>query len=266
MERLRDIVSFKKNDMVLQIGRFGVPPSDADLAPLVVDEDDSDELRDCRPGDCAVQMSVDAMGAAVAGMVDATPGWQAQVSANVRRVLLDLMTDYQRRGLDALMEYRDHGKPLAAGAEARAVVRASPSLLDVAASLREALLAYPAPRETIEHEYYWSRERFGFKPTISLTHVVRQDRRANGDGAFFLASVQLYASHYFDASLGVTAIVRARGGPAPAHYMVYTNRTRNSRVGGAFGALIRAAAERRARAGMERLLTGIKASEERLGG
>lgn len=263
--RLRDIVSFKKSDMVLQIARFSLPPTDADMAALVVDDEDLEDLRTCRAGDCGVRLSAAAIREIVPAASDGRPGWKAATTAATRHVLVGLMADYQGRGLDALMQYADHPRPLDAGAEARAVVRASPSLLDEAPAVRDGILAFPATREGVEHDFYWSKERFGFKPTISLTHVVRQDRRSVEGGAFVLSSLQLYASHYFDASLGVTAIVSARGGRMPSHYMVYTNRTRNSRVGGALGPLIRAAAERRARSAMERLLAAIKVSEERLG-
>jgi hypothetical protein len=65
-------------------------------------------------------------------------------------------------------------------------------------------------------------------------------------------STQLYASHYIDGALGVTAVVCDAAGPtnpdaAGQHrcYLVYLNRTRVDLLGGLFGVFKRAAIEDR---------------------
>ena len=58
LDRVRDIVRFKRGPDILQIGRFGNPPSLDDLAALTVDKDDFD-VRACRVGDCSGRLPAD---------------------------------------------------------------------------------------------------------------------------------------------------------------------------------------------------------------
>src|SRR5947207_7701083 len=51
----RDIVRFKRNASVLQIGRFSNPPDPADLDALTITPDDFD-LRGCRVGRCDIRL------------------------------------------------------------------------------------------------------------------------------------------------------------------------------------------------------------------
>ena len=53
----RAIAAFKRSQFVLAIGRFSDPPVLSDLDALTLDDDDVDELRRCRPGDCGVKLS-----------------------------------------------------------------------------------------------------------------------------------------------------------------------------------------------------------------
>ena len=48
VERVRDIVNFKKSENVLQIGKFSNPPRLEDLAELTLDQVDIDAIEDCR--------------------------------------------------------------------------------------------------------------------------------------------------------------------------------------------------------------------------
>jgi len=54
------------------------------------------------------------------------------------------------------------------------------------------------------------------------------------------SELQLYASHYFDSSLGLTALLEVEEeGQSPARYLVYLNRSRSLDLGGFFGGLKR---------------------------
>jgi hypothetical protein len=54
-----------------------------------------------------------------------------------------------------------------------------------------------------------------------------------------VASKQIYGSHYYDASLGLTILLRDGSGPSPATYVAYVNRSRVDVFGGLFGGLAR---------------------------
>ena len=68
---------------------------------------------------------------------------------------------------------------------------------------------------------YWSRELYGFglKPLINVTHTTVH--KAN-PSVTVIAAKQIWASHYYDGSLGFTVLVDA----SPGTYLVYLNRSR----------------------------------------
>jgi hypothetical protein len=102
------------------------------------------------------------------------------------------------------------------------------------------LVDYPASSvEPISDVVYWSKERVGRRPVISITHLAIA--RLAGDQAanYAIASKQIYGSHYFDASLGLTVLVQDRSGASPATYLGYFNRSRVDVFGGLFGGVAR---------------------------
>ena len=77
-------------------------------------------------------------------------------------------------------------------------------------------------------------------------------------GRAVIASKQLYASHYFDASLGLTAALDQGAGPVhPSMYLVYLNRSRIDLLAGFWGGLRRAIVRGRLREGMRKHLVEI---------
>jgi hypothetical protein len=99
--------------------------------------------------------------------------------------------------------------------------------------------------------YYWSRDRYGSgKTVVTVTYV--QLLRSDLMPQAMTLSTQLYASHYIDGALGVTAVVcdaTAATNPAEAGlhscYLAYVNRTRVDLLGGWFGVFKRAVIEDR---------------------
>ena len=78
--------------------------------------------------------------------------------------------------------------------------------------------------------FYWSNEMFGLKPVASLTHTtIWRDPNAIGDTV--ITSQQLYASHYFNASLGVTLLFRDDRDENGGLVLAYVNRTIGSTAG-----------------------------------
>jgi len=57
LDRMRDIVNFKKSDNVLQIGKFSGPPRIEDLENLTLDRDETDTVRRCRLLKCDFKLS-----------------------------------------------------------------------------------------------------------------------------------------------------------------------------------------------------------------
>ena len=86
--------------------------------------------------------------------------------------------------------------------------------------IAEALARQPASGAVNGEEFlYWSKERLGGKALINATHV--RIFRPTGIKAVevLMTGTQIFATHYLDAFLGVTALVRDRR--TPRGYFVY---------------------------------------------
>ena len=96
-----------------------------------------------------------------------------------------------------------------------------------------------------ESFFYWSREQYGTgKPVIGVTHVTIARRRAPEPEVLVL-SRELYATHYRNASFGLTAMLRDEA--TGTMYLAYLNRSHLDVLGGLFGGLRRALIEDRLR-------------------
>jgi hypothetical protein len=249
VERLRDIANFKRTNGVLQIGTFSSPPQHGDVASLTVDEGDLKLLRGCRVEDCSLRLSADGI-ERIRREID----WRADDAAGrasglVRQILVDYVTHYREGGAAAAMEYADTPSPLNVGHEFASLVEEDTATWKYVPRLRRHLLEYPAAADKAMSDFiYWSKERVHSRPVISITHVVIAAAVDDGPVNYAIASKQIYAMHYFDASLGLTLLVRDLSVPYPATYVVYLNRSRIDLFDGLFGAMARRIAAGRARA------------------
>jgi hypothetical protein len=255
----RDIARFKRGPDVLQIGRFGDPPSPADLAALTIDRTDLN-LRGCRVRDCDIRLPADAI-ARVQREID----WKARdadarAAALFKTILLDHVRAYVTGGPGRITEYDDDRRQVRPLEDFAAMLKAPPSIGALVPGLDDHLRDFPhRPLAGVEDFLYWSKEKFGLTPFISVTHVTIA-RDAAGD--YVLASKDVYSSRYFDASLTVSVASDAADTP-DAFFLVYANRSRASALRGSFAALRRAIVERRAKSSLEENLTDLRLRFER---
>jgi hypothetical protein len=255
VEQLRDIVEFKRHEAVRQIGTFGAAPSPSDLAGLTLDNDHLGDLRGCRLHDCDIQLSR----AAIERM--RTVRWSAndatqQATRTLREILTQLVAQYLSAGDSALMTYEDQRVPLSVADEFRAMI-APPAILRHFPTLERHITQFPAGRVAGTNDViYWSKEDVGPKVIISVTHLAIQAVAGEGPVAYAAASKQLYGSHYFDSSLGLTLLLRDN--LPSSTVLVYVNRSRVDVLAGFLGGLKRAIVRSRARAAMEDTLLRIR--------
>jgi hypothetical protein len=249
--RFHDIALFKTGGPVLQVRRFGTPPSAGDLAALRVE--DVDELRKCRVGDCAVKL--DAAGIERARGI--TGGDAAgRIAAVYREHLASYAARYMAHGDGALLEYRDAAKPQAVANELQQIVEHSPYLLRELPRLATALTGFTGTLPPgLDGFLYWSAEEVGPRTVVSITHAIVS---TPGDGPAAVATKQIYASHYFTASLGLTILADVSGGRAPRTRVIYINRSRVDAFAGVLGGVKRAIARSRARKGADHTLRALK--------
>ena len=254
-EELRDIVTFKRHEVVQQIGTFGTPPRVEDVAGLTLDKDHLDDLRDCHVGDCDLQLSRSAI-ERLRAIRWAAPDAAEQANRIIRQVLTEVAAGYRSSGDRALMTYDDERTPLSVADEFRAMLAEPPAILRRFPELERHVTEFPRVSDGIDDVIYWSKEDVGPKVVISVTHLAIASLGETGPVAFAAASKQLYGSHYFDSSLGLTLLLRDDQ-PAST-VLVYVNRSRVDALDGFLSGLKRAVVRSRARAAMEETLTRIR--------
>jgi len=259
-----DIVAFKQHRAVKQIGKFSDPPRPDDLEGLTIDQVDLDALRKCRIGNCDLNLSASQITRLQTGIDWSRRDARLRATETLRALLLEYVTNYRAVGNDALIVYDNDGQSVRAGDELRSLVAHSSQLFTRTPALAEALLtgsSPPLPRT--EQFIYWSKEQFGLKPVISITHVIvhRPGRKRAAD--MVMTSKQIYASRYFAGSLAVTLGIEADRDPScSSFYMVYANRSRPIELPPLIGRLARRIVQSQTRSGLEENLIRTKVKLE----
>jgi hypothetical protein len=206
MSRLRSLPSY------LGVKRFSNPPTLSDLEGFTLEPDDIKSLSSCQPGKCDVQLSQEAMQQLKEAVNWSAPDVAEQVNERVRKMALELLVRYQERGNGALEIYHDKSSTFDMDAAFQSLLSQSEVLPVYLPELKHYLLEYPAAMPpNVESFFYWEKVNFGLKPTLRLNHVIVY--RSTGPRATVNVVVvkQLWASHYFQLALDLTASVPASG-------------------------------------------------------
>jgi hypothetical protein len=240
LKRMRDIVNFKNSDNVLQIGKFSDPPRLEDLASLTLDPAEVESMRHCRVNECDFKMSASAIERFRQRVNWSAPDYRDRVTALTHEMLFEYVQDYLQRGNGALGEYNDRGYKLRVAEEFMSILQPAPYMYGYAAEFQKYLQEFPNSRPAyVEHFFYWSKEKFGLKPVISVTHVtVYKLSEAYGEDVL-IASKGIYANHYFEASLGLTAFIHSKSSEPRRTYLIYINRSKTDALRGFFAGLKR---------------------------
>jgi hypothetical protein len=253
VDSYRDIARFKQGPDVLQIGRFSNPPEPRDLNGLTIEKQDAD-LRDCRVGACDVRLPADAIMRLQREIAWTAPDAAERAAQLFKAILFEDVRGYVAGGR-RMTAYDDEKKPVHPLEDFAGVLRNSPYIGRLVPELPRYLEAFPAVHLPAAEDFlYWSKEKFGFAPFISVTHVTLT-RDASGDDV--LTSKDVYSSRYFDTSLTMTVASDAVGA-AGSFYLVYVNRSRAAALKGVFAGLRRSIVERRAKGTLEENLKRIK--------
>lgn len=263
VERFRDIESYKKGTAVPIVKKFSDPPRIEDLDQLQIDNKDFDVLKNCKIGSCDVKLSAESIERLQREIDWKAPDASDRVNDLARASLLEYVKRYLAGGNTVLSVYSDKKEPKRIAEQFEEILKASPYIYDYEPEFYEYLRAYPAKHlDDVEDFIYWSKEKFGLKPVISVTHVTIY--RKPDSGRTLISSKQIYASHYFEASLGLTAVIATSQTEAPSFYLLYLNRSRSDALHGGFSGLARGQVKSQARSGMQKNIQKIKLSIESL--
>ena len=255
----RESLTHKNGAAVLEIGGFSKTPALSDLQNLTLEPEDIEDLKECVAGDCQIKLS--------AAMIDRfrrEVNWQApdyaqQATDLYKSLLLDYVRDYRARGDSALIEYDDKPEQVRVADEQRTIDSASGYLHDVLAGALSKSELQP-----VDELIVWSKIKFGLKPVIAINHVIIYKRDRALGPQVLAVSKQIYANHYFNSSLALTAFVTVAG---PTSFLVYENRSRTDGLDGPFSKLKRKLVESKTVEGLKGLLGRTKTLlEARLAG
>jgi hypothetical protein len=247
----RESMTRKSNAAILEIGAFGNQASPADLETLTLEPRDIEDLKECVVGECQIKLS-----AAMIERFRKEIDWNAadcaaRVTNLFRQMLFEYVKDYRARGEAALIEYNDKRDQVSLAEEQRAL-DAAPSYINDFISDSKAGL------QLLEDTLVWSKIKFGLKPVIAINHILIYKRNSDVGPQVLISSKQIYANHYFNASLALMAFVRVPEGA----YLVSENRSRADGLEGPFGKIKRGVVEKKAVEGLRAILEQSKASLE----
>jgi hypothetical protein len=209
----------------------------ADLDGLTIEPDDIDVLRKCKPGSCGVKLSSVSMENLVRGTNWASENYQGQAQSLFKNMLTDYVGSYMSGGNRRLVQYDDQKQPLKLTEDFSALLKESNYVTEYAPELANFIDKFPSAALSGSTSYvYWSKEKFGIQPVMSMTHVTIYPRKRGSGNEVLIASKQIYASHYFESSLAFTMMIPREGGGS---YLLYLNRSRSDTLRGFFSGITR---------------------------
>lgn len=257
LARFRDLDTLK-GSTILDVGRFSPVPSAADLQRVVFDERSLD-LRACRPGDCPVRLSAADI-ARFHREVNWTSGdWRTQSAGVWRSVLASYANAYLGSGRSALPDYVNKRDPLSVASEVSLLTGEYGFLAGYSPEFHAYLKDFGARTPAgAEQVLYWTREDFGIRPIVRISHQVMMKANAPIPSTF-IATNQVYADHYLDAALTVTLGLDA----GRDFYMISVSRARTRSLSGLMRRFARSTVQGRSREAMRKVLAATKTAIEK---
>ena len=240
---VRDVKRLKENKVYLDLQEFsagGTPPKIGDFERLKFDRKDIDDLEDCKPGDCDLQVFDPE---SFHKQID----WSSKDKYNQANKLLQFracqaMTKYLEGGLKALGSYRDRAKPLDIYSAFTGEMVDSSYYLprDKSGGIYRHVIDYPQGKvESASDIFYWEDIDFGQGPTIRVNHLSLFPGGA-GPAKFVVANKQLYASRYIRLALQMFYCVPDSGDlRKPGFFLIEMNDSRLPDFGGIKRAIAR---------------------------
>jgi hypothetical protein len=240
---------------------FHDPAAVEDLSAMTLAESELKDLRKCRPQHCGMKLparvmfdvraSMDGSASAVSHGTDAMRAWMAS-----------LVNEYRTRGDSALPVYDDTELAEHSVDGFRHLLQQDSALLRHAPALTSALQRGPDVQPSdIPGVLYWATDaRPGLSTVVSIFQLSTYSPPDRSDVSF-VATKQLYASHYFDAYLDATMLADRAGGGGSS-YVLTVRRVRFDRLpsGGLFD--VRGRIVRRMRSGLRDELAKVREAIE----
>ena len=253
-DRLRKLPNY------LALGVFSNPPQLSDLKGFTFEKDDIESLKNCKPGDCLIQMPTSSIEELQRSIDWSAPDVSEQVNQQLQKTALDRLLAYQRDGNEALGVYNDKRDPTVVPKQFAYMLSYSKALPEQLPEFYNYLLAYPkAKPANVDDTFYWARVKFGLKPTLRVVQTVTMRGDPADPVAYAIAEKQLYSSHYFETALDLSFCIRG-GDDAkqPGFYLVMAMGSEQAGLTGVKGSIVRKAAVGRSVSNLQNALTTIR--------
>ena len=224
--RTSNVTAFLTRPGRESFGVLGTPPTLADFEAMRLDPSDAAGVRKCRVSHCSIKLPEQQMVVMASALASRRDDRSSPVDSLLREWLFALVTDYRTRGDAALPAYDDTRPGEQSASGFRQLLGENAPMFRDAPTFASYLADSPAhPLAGATSAIFWAVDRKpGLKPILGVSRLATF--RGTGPGApMFIATKQLYASHYFDAWLDVESLV---AGPAPesSTYVAFVRRVR----------------------------------------
>jgi len=256
----RDFDRMRKLPNYLALGVFSDPPEPSDLKGFSFDKDDVQALKNCRPGDCLIQMPASSIEDLNRSIDWSAADAEEQLNQLLRKTALQRLLAYRRDGNQVLGVYNDKRDPTDVPQQFAYMLSYSKALPERLPDFYQYLLSYPnAKPANVEDTFYWARVKFGLKPTLRLVQLVTMRGNPGDRVAYAIAEKQLYASHYFETALDLSFCVRGSSNSnEPGFFLIMAMGSEQAGLTGIKGSIVRKAAVGRSVSNLRDALTAIK--------
>jgi len=259
-----DFDRLRKLPEYISLGKFSTSPQVAEVEGFRFDGDDIKALKECKPGHCEVQLPGSAIEDFHQSINWSAPDVEEQVNLLLHRRAIERLKAYQGQGNQALGIYQDKDNPTDVPKKFEYLLSYVGVLPDYLPDFHRYLLAYPYSKPAnVEDTFYWTKVKFGLKPTLRVVQMVTLRGRSAKEPAYAIAEKQLYSSHYFETALDLTFCIRDTENPKqPGFYLIKVMGSEQAGLTGFKGSILRKVAVSRTASSLEKSLTAIKKTLE----
>jgi hypothetical protein len=266
IESYKSLELFHRSHYVAEVGRFSETPTLADLDGLTVDDKDLYALFKAKAGDSDIKLSdqeINIIRAAAGQATRLTPQLKARLTIEYKKLIVERIKSYKAAGQQALGIFADKDDPVDAKAAFASLAGEQKAAATHCSHFYTHLESYPAGASPdTESFFYWAKQRFGdLKPIVSLVHVMIHKE---GDRVF-IASKQIYSSHYTEAALTVAELIPYTDSLGqPRTVIAYTIRLQVDILGGSLGFMKKRIAQPRMLGTLKESINGLRQNLEAL--
>lgn len=253
-DRLRQLPNY------LALGVLRTPPQLSDLSGFSFDDDDIKALKDCKPGNCLIQIPAGSMDQAQEAIDWSAADPSQQVNKLAQKAALELVRRYQRDGNQALGMLHDKRNPTDVPRQFGYMLSYAKALPEQLPDFHRYLLDYPDHRPSnTDDAFYWAKVKFGLKPTLRIVHLITMRGKPGDPVVYAVAEKQLSSSHYFETALDLSFCVRAgENAGEPGFYLIKTMGSEQAGLTGLKGSIVRKAAVSGSLSNLQKALAAIR--------